>query len=93
MQVEILPVPLNDPHLESLSDSQILLWSEGKLTQVQRQRLLIWVEQGLSIILLGSTARLLGAEEPDSAEAGEDITEEDPHTLLHIVSDRHERKK
>ncbi|CAH0182163.1 HTH-type transcriptional regulator MlrA [Rahnella aquatilis] len=68
LQVEILPVPLSEPYLENLSGSQILLWSEGKLTQVQRQRLQNWMAQGLSIILLGSSAILLGAEETDAKE-------------------------
>lgn len=63
-----MPVPLSEPYLENLSGSQILLWSEGKLTQVQRQRLQNWMAQGLSIILLGSSAILLGAEETDAKE-------------------------
>ncbi|MBU9828163.1 MerR family transcriptional regulator [Rahnella perminowiae] len=87
LQIEILPVQLNEPYLENLSGSQILLWSEGRLTQVQRQRLLNWVEQGLSIVLLGSTAVLLGAEETDAVEdeSGEHLHEDDRHAGLHIV--------
>ena len=94
-QVEILPVQLSEPHLENLGDSQILLWSEGRLTQVQRQRLLNWVEQGLSIILLGSTAVLLGAEETDTEEDefSERLHREDNPAGLHIVPARQEGKK
>lgn len=69
MQVDVFPVPLDEPNLENLSGSQILLWSEGKLTQIQRQRLLGWVEQGLSVTLLGSAAIILSAGENESQHA------------------------
>ncbi|AVF35269.1 MerR family transcriptional regulator [Rahnella sikkimica] len=69
MQVDVLPVPLDEPNLENLSGAQILLWSEGKLTQIQRQRLLGWVEQGLSVTLLGSAAIILSAGENESQHA------------------------
>ena len=94
LQVEILPVPLSEPYLENLSGSQILLWSEGKLTQVQRQRLQNWMAQGLSIILLGSSAILLGAEETDAKEdefsASPD--DDDHHASLRIEPVRREGK-
>jgi DNA-binding transcriptional MerR regulator len=95
MQVEILPVPLDEPHLENLSGSQILLWSEGKLTQIQRQRLLNWVEQGLSIILLGSSAVILNAGEDEPHEESEPalLPHDESHTILQMVPLRKEGKK
>jgi DNA-binding transcriptional MerR regulator len=95
MQVEILPVPLDEPHLENLSGSQILLWSEGKLTQIQRQRLLNWVEQGLSIILLGSSAVILSAGEDEPHEESEPalLPHDESHTILQMVPLRKEGKK
>lgn len=95
MQVEIMPVPLDDLHLESLSGSQILLWAEGKLTQIQRLRLLSWVEQDLSIILLGSAALLLDAAEHDTTEHDniEPIRGKKPPAVLKMVPVRNEGKK
>jgi len=73
MQVEVLPAPLEDPHLEHLNGGQILVWAEGRLTQVQRQRLGQWVEQGLSVSLLGSAAVLTPGEEDVHQNADPDI--------------------
>ncbi|MFO6296136.1 MerR family transcriptional regulator [Rahnella selenatireducens] len=94
MQVDVLPAPLDEPHLENLSGSQILLWSEGKLTQIQRQRLLNWVEQGLSIILLGSSAIILSAGENEPHEEPEpDIfPRDDSQATLQMVPLRKEGK-
>jgi len=94
MQIDIMPVPLDDPHLENLSGSQILLWAEGKLTQIQRQRLLNWVEQGLSILLLGSASLLLGSQDSeDENDNVESLHGEGIPPVLQIVPVRNGRKK
>jgi len=95
MQVEILPVQLDDLYLENFRTSQILLWAEGKLTQIQRQRLLGWVEQGMSIILLGSAGILLNATENDLYEYDniEPARGGGSHAVHKAVPVRNERKK
>jgi len=94
MQIDIMPAPLDDPHLENLSGSQILLWAEGKLTQIQRQRLLNWVEQGLSILLLGSASLLLGSQDSeDENDNVESLHGEGTPPVLQIVPVRNGRKK
>jgi len=69
MQVEVLPGHLEDPHLENVLCDEVYLWAEGKLTQIQRLRMAQWVDQGLTIYLLGSASVLLAAETGSHEEA------------------------
>lgn len=73
LQVEVLPAPLEDPHLENLLCDQVYVWAEGKLTQIQRLRMTQWIEQGLTVTLLGSSSVLLAAEAGSQEEAVADV--------------------
>jgi len=59
LHIDLLPDPLVDPHLEGVKAQQILLWAEGRLTNIQRNKYLHWQELDLPISLLGSAAVLL----------------------------------
>ncbi|TPG63842.1 MerR family transcriptional regulator [Ewingella americana] len=58
VQIDVLPQPLDEPYLDNISAHQILLWSEGRLTRLQKNKMIQWREQGLSVGLLGSAALL-----------------------------------
>ncbi|MGC6386265.1 MerR family transcriptional regulator [Ewingella sp. S1.OA.A_B6] len=73
VQIDVLPQPLEEPHLDNIRAHQILLWSEGRLTRLQKNKLAQWYAQGLPIGLLGSAALLTES----SLRSGED------HDLQH----------
>jgi DNA-binding transcriptional MerR regulator len=58
VQIDLLPQPLEEPHLDNIHAHQILLWSEGRLTRLQKNKLAQWHAQGLPVDLLGSAALL-----------------------------------
>lgn len=69
LHINLLPEPFSDPNFEGVKVEQILLWTEGRLTAIQRNKYLHWQQLGLPISLLGSAAVLLknAQEEAHSA--------------------------
>jgi len=63
VHVELLPQPVDEPYLENITVHQILMWSEGRLTRVQKNKLAQWHLQGLPVQLLGSSVLLSEQEE------------------------------
>ncbi|GBU14415.1 transcriptional activator of csgD and csgBA [Enterobacterales bacterium] len=62
VHIDLLPQPLDEPQLDNVRAHQILLWSEGRLTRVQKNKLAQWHAQGLPVQLLGSAALLTDPE-------------------------------
>lgn len=68
VQIDLLPQPVDEPYLENLNVHQILMWSEGRLTRVQKNKLAQWHAQGIPVQLLGSSVLLNEAEESHDTE-------------------------
>ncbi|MDR3434268.1 MAG: MerR family transcriptional regulator [Rouxiella aceris] len=67
VKIELLPEPFDDPYLDGVKAQQILIWAEGRLTGVQRNKFSQWQEMGLPVLLLGSAAVLLQTTQQDAS--------------------------
>lgn len=58
VHIDLLPESLDEPHLDGIQADQILIWAEGRLTRIQRNKLTLWLAQNLPVSLLGSSELL-----------------------------------
>ena len=73
--IDLLPDPFVDPQVENFKAEQILLWAEGRLNRIQRNKYLQWQQAGYPVTLLGSAAVLLNTSESAEEEAIENHDE------------------
>ncbi|WP_411705530.1 MerR family transcriptional regulator [Edaphovirga cremea] len=57
-RVDVMQESLAAPYLQGLKAQHLVLWAEGRLTQVQRQQFLAWQVANLPVMLRGSAVRL-----------------------------------